>query len=272
LRKVWSGALSPNLTAVNLVGPGRRRMELIDCGCLDVNLPDREAAITLAPHVSAKMAAYFLVPLVYEGLIQAGHQPVHAASLEVPCGDGLRSVLIVGKSGAGKSTTALALTNVGWKVMGDDFSLLSYSENRLGVWGFPRECHVRPPTLALLPWLNQLPLEPASSMDAFNLPLAALGSRASEFIARPLPPALIIVLDRPNAVAHRCERLDRTTALVSVVEENVQPIEGCRDAHAHAAFSRFAELVRQAPAVRLSAGPRLEELADFLRDQTEVEK
>ena len=270
LQAIWSGTVPPNLAAVNYVGPSRRRLELVDRGRLDLDLRTRKAAITLAPHVSARLAGYFLMPLLCEGLIQAGHRPIHAACLAVSCNGQSRSALIVAQSGTGKSTTALALANAGWQLMGDDLSLLSQDEGRLTAWGFPRVCHVRRPTLALLPWLNELPLVPTSLAGTFNLPLAALGGRAYGARPQPLEPALIIVLDRPNPAGHQCERLDRAAALVSLAEENVQPIEGCDDANAQTAFARFADLVQQTPAVRLSVGPRLETLADFLRDQTGV--
>ncbi|MEO8494058.1 MAG: hypothetical protein ABI614_03240, partial [Planctomycetota bacterium] len=268
LHEIWSGTVPPNLSAVNYVGSSLRRMELLDHGRIDIDLRTREAMITLDPGTKASTVGYFLMPLLCEGLIQAGHSPIHAASLAVSCGGETRSVLIVAKSGTGKSTTALALANAGWQLMGDDLTLLSHDEEQLTTWGFPRMCHVRRPTLALLPWLNELPLAPTSLEGTFDLPLEALGGRACA--PQPLEPALIVVLDRPNPVAHRLESLDRATALASLAEENVQPIEGCGDANAQTAFARFAALVQQTPAVRLSVGPQLDSLADFVRDQTGV--
>lgn len=269
LRPIWSGEIAPQVQAVNHVGPSWRRLELLDRGRLDLDLQAHEATMTLAPQTEAGWAGYFLLPLVCEGLIRAGQHPLHAASL-VASGDPSRSVLIVAKSGTGKSTTALGLTNGGWKLMGDDLAFLCERDGRALAWGFPRKVHVRRPTLRLLPWLNELPLAPQARDDAFDLPLAALGQRAWESHGTPLTPALLIMLERPNSVGHRCRRLSRAAAIAALAHENVQPIEGATDVHAHAAFGRFATLVQQTPAYSLSVGPRLDGLVDFLGEETGV--
>jgi hypothetical protein len=270
LRAIWSGAIEPNLQAVNYAGPGLRRLELLGCGRLDIDLRERSAAMTLAPHSRAAVAQYFLMPLLCEGLIQAGHSPVHAACLEVSSAGQPRSVLIVAKSGTGKSTTALALANSGWKLLGDDLALICGGEGRLTAWGFPRMVHVRRPSLELLPWLNELPLQPHASRETFDLPLAALGERAGRPKFLPREPAAILILERPNSTEHRCQRIDRAVALAALAHENVQPIEGGEDVYAHTTFGRFAELVQQAPAYQLSVGPQLDSLARFLFEQTGV--
>lgn len=270
LKTIWSGPIFPRWQAVNSAGPGVRRLELVDCGRLDLDLRVQQARLTLAPHTNPTVADYFLMPLLCEGLSQAGHYPMHAASLEVSAAGEPASVLIVAKSGTGKSTTALALANAGWKLMGDDLALLCKQDGQLAAWGFPRLVHVRRPSLKLLPWLNELPLIPTSVADTFDLPLSALGARACIPKSRPRKPALMIILERPNSQAHRCQPLDRATALAALAHENVQPIEGCGDRHAHTAFSWFAELVQQTPAYQLSAGPKLETLAEFLRAETGI--
>jgi hypothetical protein len=216
------------------------------------------------------VAGYFLMPLACEGLMRAGHVPVHAASLAVPNHDQASSVLIVAQSGTGKSTTALALTGAGWQLMGDDLALICEHEGRQLIWGFPRMVHVRRPTLKLLPWLTDLPLMPHPTRETYDLPLAELGRRAWASPGTPLAPSLLIILDRPNPTAHHCQPLDRAHTLAALAHENVQPIEGAVDEHAHSAFARFAALVQQVPAIRLSAGPQLESLGEFLRQETGV--
>jgi hypothetical protein len=267
LQRIWSGPVMPDLQGVNYVGPGLRRMELCGHGRLDLDLTAGRASILLPPDAPARCAGYFLVPLLCEGLAAAGHCVVHAACLAAPVRRDTRSVLIVAKSGTGKSTTALALTNGGWKLMGDDIALVSRFGGNLRAWGFPRVCHVRRPTLRLLPWLTELALVPLSTEDAFDLPLEALGDRAWPAAPPALEPALLLCLDPPNGETHRLRPLDRAEALMHLAEENVQPIEGCADAAAQRAFGAFAELVQRTPAFRLSVGPRVERLADFLTEE-----
>jgi hypothetical protein len=266
LREIWSGVVSPDVRGVNYVGRGLRRLELCQRGWLDLDLNAAQASIALAPQSKPTTAGYFLLPLICEGLRLAGHCPVHAACLAAPVGDDWRSVLIVAKSETGKSTTALALTDSGWKLMGDDIALVCREDGRLKAWGFPRACHVRRNTLRLLPWLNELPLAATSIEGTSDLPLEGLGDRAWLWPPQPLKPGLIICLDRPNAGDHQIQPLDRAAALIHLSEENVQPIEGYSDPAAQQAFVTFAQLVQQVPACRLSAGPRLERLADRLTE------
>ena len=46
--------------------------------------------------------------------------------------------LVMGDSGLGKSTLALAALRSGWKLLSDDLSLLRLSASRIEVWGVPR--------------------------------------------------------------------------------------------------------------------------------------
>ena len=261
---IWSGEVPPDSHAVNYVGPGKRRLELRGEAIMDMALSRRDAEVVLADDCPAQRVGYFVTAMMCQGLFAAGHCLVHAACLEVPVHGQPTSVLIVAKSGTGKSTTALALADAGWKLMGDDITLVCRTGARTRAWGFPRACHVRRPTLRLLPWLNDLPLKPTSIAGTFDLPLAALGHRASTSSSRPLEPSLIICLEPPNLVEHRCRPLDRAAALMHLSEENVQPIEGHDDPAAHTSFATLAALVQQSPACRLSVGPRLEQLAEVL--------
>lgn len=264
VRKIWSGEVAPGLTALNYVGSGKRRLELGDGSFMDLDLSRRQAAVVLPEHCPANRVGYFITAMMCEGLIAAGHGLLHAACLEVSVRGQASSVLIVAESGMGKSTTALALAEAGWKLMGDDITLVCRAGLPLRAWGFPRACHVRRPTLRLLPWLNDLPLAPTSIDGTFDLPLDALGHRACAPGSRPLAPALIICLEPPNPDEHRFARLDRAAALIRLSHENVQPTEGLVDPVAPRSFATLAALVRQAPACRLSVGPRLEQLAAFL--------
>jgi hypothetical protein len=252
---------------VNSVAGGRRRCELVDVGTLDVDLPGRMASISLLPDTPANSVHYFLTTILCDGLMEAGHCVVHAACLEKETERGRRSVLIVARSGTGKSTTSLAMTSGGWRLMGDDIAVLTQTPAGLRAWGFPRFCNVRRPTLALLPWLAEMPLVPTSVPDTFSLPLDRLGDRVTSGVPTPAEPAAIICLERPNGHSHRLAPLDRAAALMHVAEENVQPIEGAADAVAGRAFAAFAELVRIAPAYALSAGPQLDRIGGWIDEQ-----
>lgn len=266
LRPVWSGDVAPGIRNVNSVGPRRRRIELIDRGILDIDLRRRKGSFRFPLEEPRPCVAFFVNSLICEALLAAGRCVVHAACLSAAVRGGRRSVMIVAESGTGKSTTALALTGAGWQLMGDDITVIRRGADGVRATGFPRACHVRKPTLRLLPWLESLELEPTEVPDTFNLPLEALGDRACAEVPPALEPALLICLERPNGSGHRLTPIDRAEALVHVAEENVQPIEGRDDESARHSFATLAALVQRTPAVRLSAGPNLETLGSFLND------
>ena len=56
---------------------------------------------------------------------QRGCAAIHATALDI----GGKGVLISGVSGAGKSTTALELVNIGYKYLVDDVAMLNVDEN-----------------------------------------------------------------------------------------------------------------------------------------------
>jgi hypothetical protein len=75
---------------------------------------------------------------------------LHAAAVTNAAGKG---VLVVGGSGAGKTTATLALVESGWAFLGDDALLVT--EGPL-LCAFPRPFHIGPATLAAFPRLGPL--------------------------------------------------------------------------------------------------------------------
>jgi len=80
---------------------------------------------------------------------------LHAAALVHPEGPGL---LVTGGSGAGKTTTTLALLEAGYAFLGDDTLLLRHAPDapRVEALAFPREFHLGPATLDAFPRLGPL--------------------------------------------------------------------------------------------------------------------
>lgn len=267
LRTVWEGENPAGLHVVTAAAAGRRRCDIAGVGTLHFDMRRRQASIALLPDAQPHTVHYFLPAILSDGLIAAGHCLMHAACLERVSGACRRTVLLVAKSGTGKSTTALAMTGAGWRLMGDDIAVVTRTTDGLQAWGFPRFCNVRRPTLGLLPWLAELPLVPTTVPETFALPLDELGTRVCQGIPAPAPAAAVVCLEPPNPVGHRLASLDRAAALLHIAEENVQPMEGGTDVAARRSFETLAHFVRTTPAYSLSVGPRLERIGAVLAEQ-----
>ena len=95
-------------------------------------------------------------------LRSAGLFHMHAAALALPSG---QSALIVGGSGAGKTSTTLALLEAGARYLGDDALFLRRDDSGLTAAAFPRLFHLGPATLSAFPRLSSLAGPPAGRRD-----------------------------------------------------------------------------------------------------------
>jgi len=163
---------------VDLVGPAR--IEVADGATITVDVP---------PEVAASGDLGWIVHGwgVATAMLQRGLLVVHASAVEI---DG-SAVLVAGRTGAGKSTTALGLRARGHRLLVDDVSTI------VDVDGRP---HV-------LPYLRGVNLTPAAA-DALgiayaDLPALTVGRGKATFLAedpgsRPIPVAAVAVIE-PDA-------------------------------------------------------------------------
>jgi hypothetical protein len=259
LPRVWHGAIDGILFTVCRRG-ARRRIELPGRAIVDFDLAAGWAHLW-APAAADDGAKWFLLlRLVCDFLTRGSHSFLHAACLAVPRRGSWRGVVLSAPSNTGKTTTALALADNGWRLLGDDITYVRPPHLGSSVWGFPRSCHVRPGTLSLLPWVAQIELGAPDAEGARSLPLTRLGERS--WVDAPwLPPSLVIVLAPPNRRATRIEHIDRAEALSYVGSESIDATpEACNDDAARD-FVNLGRLVCATPACRLSVGPRVDDLA-----------
>ncbi len=127
-------------------------------------------------------------------LRRAGLFHLHGAALVL--GSGV-PVLVVGGSGAGKTTTTLALLEAGAEYLGDDALYLAAGARAGGVdvVAFPRAFHLGPATLATFPRLLPLADPPAAHGDKRPLnPARAYRGRFRPFFSLPAGPAGALAL------------------------------------------------------------------------------
>jgi hypothetical protein len=124
----------------------------------DVAPPEREV-------VPGSTGAVLQIALAL-ALRPAGLFHLHAAALVLPSGV---PVIVAGGSGAGKTTTTLALLEAGADYLGDDTLFLHApapgSGAAVDVIAFPREFHLGPTTLAAFPRLGPLAGPPSARGD-----------------------------------------------------------------------------------------------------------
>lgn len=144
------------------------------------------------PNVGDELEAFFdntVRTALVLALGRHGLHYLHAGA--VVCGDGQR-VLILGESGAGKTTTTLALLDAGASVLGDDTLLFGERDGDAMIFAFPQPFHVTPTTLAAHAGL------PAGSIDARgkrDVSLNALPARRGERMGPPDVILLPMVVD-----------------------------------------------------------------------------
>jgi len=263
LRNFWTGTLPGGTRMICRSGLNRRRIEIPDHVCADIDLAGRIARIVVSPNSKAGLLETCFLPLLCDCLGLAGHHVIHAASLFVQVGGQRRALIFSGMSGRGKTTLALALAGAGLGMLADDMTFYqAATTNQPGrIWGIRIRCKVHSRTFELLPWLRDLPMGGVSLhgerlLDARSLKPQTTGLTAS--------PGLILFLNPRNTKSHRIEPVDKVTALTRLTRENVRAPDRRREAVAGRAFEALGELVRSSRTFQASLCPRLEELPDRL--------
>jgi hypothetical protein len=270
MRLFWEGELPGGIEMAFYTGDGVRLAVQPGEASVRIDLERRQGRAIVRPGAEGAVGYGCLIPVLSAFLAEVGHHVVHAASLGLPDSEGGGAVLVAGEAGAGKTTTALALAGAGLELLTDDASVVTadgVGKGAVRVWGLPRACKVHDRTLAMLPWLADIPRIPCGNSGEHILELENV-SRVDphdEWGVR-----LVLLSDGPNPDRHRLTRLDRVAALMRLTGENVRAVDPRSEGSAGRAFAVLAKLVAGCPAYALSAGPDVTALPDqilpLLRD------
>jgi hypothetical protein len=207
--------------------------------------------------------------LALEAAIRAsGQLPLHAAGLTLPSGD---MVVVIGQSGAGKTTAALALCGAGLGLCSDDLIFVRTGEETLTGWGLPRSMKVHRNTVALLPWSAPLLTGAWSDEDERPLPLAKLRQTARVEDCTPRRIVAIYLLQRSKEAASVVAPVAQVAVFAAAATDNLRTSNAGIVAGQADRFAALAELFRRVPAYGLVAGANPADLGQtVIAHQTEM--
>jgi hypothetical protein len=232
---------------------------------LRYSMSGRRAHMQVAPGAEPLIGGSSGILLLDAALTASQQVLVHAASLRLPRREA--AIGLLAPSGAGKTTTSLALALQGFALMTDDATVLAHagetSGRELRAWGLPRPLKVHRRTAELLPAIAGALSEAWNAEDEQSVPLSALQSVIDVLLpARPLPLAGLVVLGSRVSGRHRMRRVPKADLLALFAADN---IFGSRCGVLEEELARYRGLVRAVtatPAFELNVGSRLEALAE----------
>ena len=199
-------------------------------------------------------AASFVQLAAIELLRTRGLYAIHGAALEK---DG-RGVLIVGASGAGKTTACLSLMRSGYGCLSDDHPLLHFASMEMRLLPFPGRIAVTERTVAWFPELSSA--EERFRMDTRKRSFD-IGAVSGYRLGGACRPAVILfprIVDWPGS---SMERLSGALALEELLPQTLLVLDR---ALAGRQFQVMSELVRNVPAYRLHFGEDVTRLPEMI--------
>jgi hypothetical protein len=197
-----------------------------------------------------------LRPLLASWLDQHGVPLIHAGAV----GSEQGCVLLVGRSGSGKSHVALACAHAGLGYLGDDSVLLRSGEPPL-MESIYSSAHVAHATLRQLPALARIEFAPERRVGS---------NRSRVFLSTDLPRAVLLKAPlRAIAIVSHSERREARVrpassaeALASCAPDSLLPVPGVGSG----AFEQLAAVVQQVPCVHLESGRDPARVAQAVRE------
>lgn len=246
--------LPPAAEARRLAAPGQRPITIVTLpdGQLQIELPGVGRLTPAANRVAVTIARRALDTNQLEDITLIALAPllrrhglymVHAFGV---AWEG-RALLLVGRSGSGKTTTGLNLVRRGWDYLANDVVLLRLENGRVTALAGPGAVSLTPQTLALLPALAQRlgPLPALPPAGKWVLPANRLAGQGA--------PAAVGLLAFPGVGSGptRLQPLPAALALAHLMEQSVDSWDApALPAH----LDLLQQLVGQAAAYELTLG------------------
>lgn len=229
-------------------------------GALQLDPDARQARLTLLTEGDHALLGVLGMAALEAAAYAVDQTLLHTAVLVVPGKDEV--ILIHAPSGAGKTTTSLALLQGGFGLVSDDAAVLEH-RCQWRAWGLPRDLKVHRNTLAMMPCLDPLLQGEWSNEGERRLPLAALRAKTWVVSPTPSPIAAVIWLNR-SPEASSIAPMERAAALASLLADNVRNSRVGLLPLQHHRLQMLASLVNAVPVLELRAGPNLDRLPGLI--------
>lgn len=190
---------------------------------------------------------------------QHGLRLLHAGCVGTPAG----AALLVGKSGSGKSTTALHCALNGLRYLSDDLCLVRPHPTP-HAWCVFSSGKLLPDSLARFPELASRARPPLPGVE--GKPVVFMHEHDPATVAVEMPLKVVVAPRVTGKPETRWEPLSAAEALKALAPSSILP----RSHPEPEAFHDMARLVRSLPCYRLELGTRLEEVSAALRHLVEV--
>jgi hypothetical protein len=223
--------------------------------------PDRAEAV-LAPTHEFSMGGTAAVLVLEAALRRVDQHLVHAACLELPDRSGV--VVLFAPSGVGKTTTSLILSRSGFRLAGDDCTIIAVRPEGFSAWALPRAFRVHRNTVKLLPWLESAIGPWPANDDEQAVKKEAVRDLVAVSDGAPGPVRAVILLGERTGGGHVITPVDKASSLIALAHDNVPAgpagVAG-RDA---TVFQVLGRMLSRTPAYSLRVGRDPETLGETI--------
>lgn len=209
------------------------------------------AELKVAPGEETRVRKNLGMLALEAALRASGQVPIHAAGLTLPAGG---MILIIGQSGAGKTTASLALCAAGFGLCSDDLVMVRAAEDGVTAWGLPRQLKVHRRTAQMLPWSEPLLIGEWDAEHEKRLPLDKLATRAKVQPPTPQDVQGIYLLDRSTGPLSSVAPVSGAQLLGIAAADHVRTTNAGVPPEQAERLSALARIVRRVPTYRLTAG------------------
>lgn len=244
---------------------GSRWFYIPDQVSLEYSVAERKARIITAPGNDWLAGGTAAIHAIYAALYATGQALVHAAALRLPRRD--EALILFAPSGAGKTTTALALALQGFGLLTDDAAVVrqtAEARNETLVWGLPRPPKIHQRTAEMLPAIGGLLNSKWNSEGEQSLAKDVLKSVIEFIPGRQFPLTALVLLGKRVTGPHRLTPMRKAELLIRFATDNVSrsPLGVMSDDLER--FQRFVRLVAKTPAYELNVGSDLSTLGETI--------